>query len=488
MWSLSRKMELRPAKRIIPVSLSMIVFFLGTAAICTAQESSTDQVQGKQQSAPAEPGQSGQEPGGYRTVDILNPEPGQEQQQTEDADRSEALNPNPVPTQLEDETRSLGGQTLIDDVFQNSRNPWGFSLSVYGAYTNETSSDNEQDIASGIGAFRFKVFSNFGKRKSKLHLDAGTGYRRYVQHHALDSWDYNGNAHYSYEFSRETRFSLSDQFNSSYNDAWSFLSMGSSIPYNPNFSNEVLFNLQRINRNTLHGEISHQLTRKAQFAIFGQHSWFDYSEDTLANANTIEVGGRFGYRFTDWLSLSSRYSTYLYRAETENTGVQVHRLQVGQFDFGLTRSWRIWIGGGLDYSYFGGQNRFHENINAGIDYTSQRALFTVTYQRGFTSAIGINELLSSDVVAANYGYRITSWMHSNIEAYYYRNSEQSGGILETISGGGSLEFALQGNLSLTVNAFYQNQQPQDFSVEGLKLNRFSGYVGIQYVWPARRRY
>jgi hypothetical protein len=481
-------MELKPATSIIPVCLSIVVFFLGTAAICPAQEPSTDQEQGKQQTAPAEPSRNGQEPGGYRTVDILNPEPDQEQQQTEDANQSEVLNPIPVPTQLEDETRSLGGQTLIDDVFRNSMNPWGFSLSVYGAYTSETSSDNEQDIASGIAAFRFRVFSNFGKRKSKLHLDAGTGYRRYFQYQDLDSWDYNGNAHYSYEFSRKTRFSLSDQFNSSYNDAWSFLSMGSSIPYSPNLSNEVLFNLQRINRNSLHGEISHQLSRKAQLGIFGQHSWYDYSEDTLANANTIEVGGRFGYRFTDWLSLSSHYSIYFYLSETDNTDVQVHRLQVGQFDFGLTKSWRIWFGGGLDYSYSNGQNRFHENINAGIDYTSQRALFTVTYQRGFSSAIGIGELLSSDVVAANYGYRMTSWMRSNIEAYYYRNLGQGGGILKTFSGGGGLEFALMKNISLTMNAFYQNQQPQDFSVEGLELNRFSGYVGIQYVWPGRSEY
>jgi hypothetical protein len=483
---LSRKMELKSAKSIVPVCLSIVVFFLGAAAICPAQEPSTDQEQGKQQNAPAEPDQNGQEPGGYRTVDIIYPEPGQEQQQTEDADQSEALNPIPVPIQPEDETRSLGGQTLIDDVFQNSRNPWGLSLSLYGAYTTETSPDNEQDISSGIGAFMFRIFSNFGKRKSKLHLNAGTGYRRYVQYHDLDSWDYSGNARYSYEFSRKTRFSLSDQFNSSYNDAWSFLSMGSSIPYNPNFANEVLFNLQRINRNSLHGEISHQLTRKAHFEIFGQHSWYDYSEDTLANSNTIEVGGRFGYRFTDWLSLSSSYSTYLYVSETENTGVQVHRLQVGQFDFGLTKSWRIWIGGGLDYSHSSGQNRFHENINAGIGYTSQRALFTVTYQRGFSSAIGINDLFSSDVFAASYGYRMTSWMRSNIEAYHYRNLGQNGGALKTFTGGGSLEFALQGNLSLTINAFYQNQQPQDFSVEGLELNRFNGYVGLQYVWPGRR--
>jgi hypothetical protein len=163
-------------------------------------------------------------------------------------------------------------------------------------------------------------------------------------------------------------------------------------------------------------------------------------------------------------------------------------LQVGELDFRLTRSWRISAGGGVDYSRYNERDEFRENVSAGISYTSRRSLFTATYQRGLTSAIGISGILSSEVATGGYGYRVTRWMSARVEAYYYRSSElYSNGLLETLSGGGGLEFALRRNLSMTLNAFYQDQRTDRFSIEGLELNRFTGYLGIQYVWPSRRR-
>ncbi len=115
-------------------------------------------------------------------------------------------------------------------------------------------------------------------------------------------------------------------------------------------------------------------------------------------------------------------------------------------------------------------------------------LFSLTYQRGFTSAIGISELFYSDVVAALFGYRVNRWMSARLESYYYRNSQEyTGGLLETFSAGGGLDFALRRDLFLTASAYYQNQQAHRFSIEGLGINRLTAYVGISYVWPARSR-
>jgi hypothetical protein len=91
------------------------------------------------------------------------------------------------------------------------------------------------------------------------------------------------------------------------------------------------------------------------------------------------------------------------------------------------------------------------------------------------------------VASANYGHRINNWLNANLQSYYYRSSETvSNGWLETLSGGGGLEFALRRDLVLTMNAFYQNQRARRFSVEGLGLSRLTGYLGLQYVWPARK--
>jgi hypothetical protein len=142
----------------------------------------------------------------------------------------------------------------------------------------------------------------------------------------------------------------------------------------------------------------------------------------------------------------------------------------------------------VDLTDYEGYNRTAENITAGIGHTSRNASFSLTYQRGFTSAIGISELLYSDIFSAVYGHRINRWMNARLESYYYRSSEQNtGGLLETFSGGGGLEFALRRDLFLGVNAYYQNQHEEQFSVGSLGLNRLTAYAGIQYVWPAKRR-
>ncbi|MBN1567585.1 MAG: hypothetical protein JXA73_07040 [Acidobacteria bacterium] len=395
--------------------------------------------------------------------------------------------PIPIPIRAGEESQSLAGLTFVDDVFHNVKNRWGFSLSAYQAYTSNLASNDSSRKDSGITAFIPRTFFNFGKRKSRFHIDLGGGYRHYNNRRDLSGLDYYGDAQYSYRISRRTSFQLSDQFTSSLNDAWSFLSLYSPLHYNHNFSNEVLFNRQRVTRNSFIAQLDHSPSRKIRLGVFGGLRSYRYSRGTLSDSDAIEFGGSFYYRVAKWLYLTNSASAYV-NVSGDYLEQRIYRLQVGGLEFHPTDSWRIWAGGGVNLSDYEHRTRTGENISAGIGYTAQNLMFSATYQRGFTSLIGFSRLLQSDVVNASLGYRLTRWMSTRLESYYYRSTEEYGkGILETLSGGGGLEFALCRSLMMTLNAYYQNQRTQNnFSIPGLGLNRFTGSIGIQYVWPSRR--
>jgi len=162
---------------------------------------------------------------------------------------------------------------------------------------------------------------------------------------------------------------------------------------------------------------------------------------------------------------------------------------VGGLDFHLSRSWRVWGNGGVEFSDYEEESHIVESVNTGIGYTSRNTLLSLTYQRGLTSEIGIPGLLQSDIANASLGYRITRRIDAKLESYYYRSSEQNGdGLLKALLGGGGLEFALRRDLLMSMHAYYQHQQAYNFSsFENLGLNCFTGYLGFQYVFPALRR-
>lgn len=391
----------------------------------------------------------------------------------------------PIPIDYEGETESAGGRSFVDDVFHATRNHFGFSVSAYQAYTTDVSRVGEPNRDAGITSVMPRAFFNAGRRRSQFHFDLGAGYRMYNRERSFNSWDYFANAQYRYELSTRTSLQISDQFTSSYNDSWSFVSLYSPIRHNPGFSNELLFNRQRITRNAAVAQLNSQITRKARLGVFGGYNSYKYAESTLGNASAIEAGAEFDYRLNRWLYLASRYSTYLNYVDDRFRDTQIHRLQFAGVDFNLTRSWRAWMTAGAEASRQQERYRVSESIDAGLGYNSYRSTFSLTYQHGFTAGIGISRLLRSDVFSGNFGYRANRWLSGNLQSYYYRSRELEGsGKLETISFGGGLQFALRRDLIASASSYYQHQRTRDFSIDGLGLSRLTAYVGLQYVWPS----
>jgi hypothetical protein len=462
-----------------------VLWMLGTVRFGLAQEPSTTPSENQDQKDIRKTDQPDQDQGGYRTLDVLITDQDQkEKPEAEGVPPGEAA--IPIPIQAGEETKSLGAQSFVDDVFRNMKNRWGFSLGTFGAYTTALYEGNEPGPSSWITAFTSRTFLNFGTQASQLHFDVGAGYRYYNGGNSLNTWDYDGNANYSRQLAKNVSFQLSDQFTSSYNDSWSFVSLNSPINFDPSFSNEVLFNRQRIHRNSLTAHMGFGLTQKMQFGLFGAYRHYGYNSNSLASADAFEVGGSFGYRVKRWLSLTSNVSLNLSRGNDQSGHANVIKFEPGGLNFHLTRSWRAWASGGAQVAEYRGKIYQMESVNAGIGYTSRETSVSLTYQRGFTVAEGLSELLTSYVLGAHTGHPITSWMRVNVQAYYYRSREiGSNGALNTFSGGSGLAFALSQNLTASVNGFYQNQNVRNFSIQGLRINRITAYVGLQYFWPLR---
>jgi hypothetical protein len=387
-------------------------------------------------------------------------------------------------------TSSRGLQTFMDDVSQDTNNPWGFSLSAYGAYSTDVSSQSDQQNGSFIAAFMPRTFFNLGRHRSRFHMDLGGGYRRYSSQSNLNSWDYFGNAGYTNQLSRHASLEIVNQLTSSFNDSTSFMSLYSPLhrDYLSN-SYEVLFNRQRITRNSLDATFSYQLGRKASLRALGAYNLYRYSQQTLTDSDTVQAGGGFDYQLTNWLSFSSNYLHYLNHVDQLHQNAQIQRIQAGGLSFHLSRYWRLWGSGGVEFSDYQGQNRIIESINGGIGYTSRDASLSLTYQRGFTSAIGLSSsLMASDMVSTELGYRITRIASVNLNSYFTKGvGVNYSGNLRTLTGSATLGFAVLPELILSLNGTYQNQKDLNSQNPNLHLNRLSVYAGLQYVWPSRRR-
>lgn len=430
----------------------------------------------------------------------LNPFPGERQEVEKDETASQSSMEGSAPmlvpigdTEADflieggEENRSRGAQTFIDDIILNSRNNFGFSLAAYQGYSEDISK-SVIDRSSGVTLATAQLFVNAGRNKSRFHMDFGSGYRRYANNQDDNRPDYHANLRYSYRISNRTFFRIINKYASSYNDSWAFLSMYSPIWQEPDFSQEVLYERQRIDRNVLNASLTRTIGRRAKVGILGGYNYYKYSQSNLGIVHTVEAGGHIDFQLTDWLDLTNSYTTYLNTVEEDYRDARIHRLQLGGLNFRLSRSWRFWASGGVEVSDYQNINRIAESANARISHTSMNTAFRMTYRRGFASSIGIQGLWHSDDVNVSLGHQFAPWFKGRLESSFYRSVNKiDSGLLNTFNGGGGLEFALSNHLQMTFTSFYQKQKSIRYNIEGLEIERITAYLGFQFVWPALRR-
>jgi hypothetical protein len=397
------------------------------------------------------------------------------------------------------ETDTFGVQSIVDQVFHNEKTRAGFSLGAHQNFTSNVLAADRLGGSTNFPSFNARFFFNRPGRNSQFHFDAGAGYRMYKRSNQLyKNWDVTGNVQYSRQLSKRTSFAISDHIFTIHNDASSLESVYStsyfnygdpSSYYNYRFSTEFLLNLQQINRNDLAGSITFETSRKSHLGIFGDYQIYDFLSSEAGNADSISAGANFAYQLTEWLSLSSSYSTYLNNVDQKYSDSRAQTVRVGDLRFHLTPNWDLWAGGGVHFSGSGGQaaNQVVGTVDAGIERYAENLSLGVRYQRGLTSIIGIPGLVNSDQVYANIRYALKRWMTLRFTSAYHRNKDISGGELRVFSNGGGMQIAFLKYLIASASYVYQSQKAQNFAVPGMGLNRSLVSLGLQFIWPASRR-
>jgi hypothetical protein len=396
---------------------------------------------------------------------------------------------NPYEANRQGQIQSLGAQNFQDEVFFNPRNGFGFALNASQGYISDMSGGGNINSSYHLSSFSGSIFFNANRRRSSFHMDFGAGSRFY--YHGGDDYftrpNYNADVTYAHQISKSTSFIIADDFASYYNDYSPFTTLYSPLQDISNLSNEIILERQRIHRNSVTATINRQVGQKINLGLNGIHSFYKYAEEGLENTNEFQIEGYFDFKLTRWLSLTNKYTAFL-NSVKEDRQAQIHRLQVAGLSFSVGPNMRFWSGGGVSFSEYQGERHLSESISAGIGYTSLNTVVNLNYQRDFTSALGISRLMLTDALTANVGWRITRWMNTMFESSYSRSKDQTEtGILDTLKSIGQIGFALNSNINMTLNANYQNQKAIRYSIPGLEIERLSGYLDFQYVWPSRGR-
>jgi hypothetical protein len=302
--------------------------------------------------------------------------------------------------------------------------------------------------------------------------------------------DYNGSIAYTYNASRRLRFRLSDTASSSLNDPFSSqsLSLSTAIDWTPSPSYDVLVLPQRITRNQAGGQLDYDFTRNSHFYVSGSYNSYLYGKQEFGDVDTVQVGVGLDQRITNWLSLSSSYSTYLNNVDERLLDHQIHRLEISRFRFMLSRNVEVFASGGVGVADTRGYYRTDGMFRAGITRTSEKNVINVNYQRTMISALGYSRVLPSDVVTLGVGQRLTSRTNFRLSSSYTRSSDfDYSGLLKAYGAGAQLEHALAANLFASANYTYQYQKNSIKALADVQhFDRFVAFVSLQFTWPSIR--
>jgi opacity protein-like surface antigen len=402
----------------------------------------------------------------------------------------------PIPVQIEDKTKatenrnSRAVRSFYNTIARNERNRFGFNLGASEGYITNVFPDSQESQPSMLTAFSSGIFANFGRHRSKLHMDYGGGYRIYNQQRSMDGFDAYGNTKYTYQANRKLRFELSDLFSSSLNDPFSSfgLTLDDSIDWTPSPSYAVTFITQRLTRNLARGQMDVDFTRKTHFTIFGTYENYWYEDQDFRNVGGMQVGAGIDQKITSWLILSSTYSTYLNDVDERLGNYLIHRVEIGRFRFMLSRDVELYMSGGIEVANTRGQYQTDGMFRIGISRVSKKNAIYANYQRTMMTAIGFDRVLPSDMVTLGLGQRISEKTSFRLSGSYMHGADYDySGTLQGYYARAQFEYALHTNLFVSANYTYQRQSNSIGGVSDIPdYNRSVVFVSLQYAWPSIR--
>jgi hypothetical protein len=304
----------------------------------------------------------------------------------------------------------------------------------------------------------------------------------------LSTTSHYGNLQCSYETLQRASFYLSDAVSSGPNDFGSF---GGPRSYNsrrqPSSWIELDYARQRVTSNSLTGSADFQPTAKSSLDFFGTYQIYRWALEPIGGTSGIQVGTKLGYHVTQRLSLTSGYAFYVNSLQGEFPTTRIQRLDLAGLKVEISQKWQAYLSGGLGLTDYPGEYRHAGSVQAGISRRSHSSIFAASYERGFTTSIGLPGMYISDMATADIGQRLTQRMSIQVNFRYCKNvSYLRPGRYDIIRGNAILEFALRPDLIAVVDYSYWDQSWRGLLVPVLDTTRWAAYAGVQYIWRSSR--
>ena len=399
-------------------------------------------------------------------------------------------------------TNSLHG-SFSQDASWNLRNNFGFSLGAQEGYysgknsfENNSFSDPETKQSSSATSLSANVFTNYTRGKSAMHLDYGIGYRLYAEESvSRNNANHNVSAAYVYMLGRSARFQISDSFSTYSNDPYDdVFSTNSSFErlLTGSSNYDIILERQRYSRNSLTSSISFDLTGKGtNVRIFSTYNnyWYERPDSAavaMEDYYSATIGVGLNQRINKWLSLGTSYSIQL---NDDLEDKQIHRVEIGSFQFDLASGVQVYASGGVNITEDGdGDYRVRATTNSGINYSTETSSLYANYTKSMMSLSSSRQSLPSDTVLVGFGQKIGERTNFRAMWYYQLSSGSDDTKLSAHQGQVSIERIIISGLFASLSYTYRYQENSISSVHGASHSERSTISGgLQYVWPSGRR-
>ncbi len=383
--------------------------------------------------------------------------------------------------------------SVTDSNLRSRRNRYGVALGAYEAYSTNLYATSEGRQGDGMTVLSPRVFANFGSRRSRFHADYRYGYRFYNRFGDLNTDEHQLNLDYSALLAPRITFLAYERLDNSVNDSYSMYQTGFGFagPVTPSLSSpfEFLRGRQKVLRNDSALGLGFQVARKGRLSVTTGYQTYRYNRESFAGMNGAYASVSYSHEIRSWLNVSSSYMTYFTDVDARYRDRQIHSVQVGNFSFKLSRSWRASFGGGVDYSNGGHEYGWITTGSGGasLSRNSRSNTFSLAYRRGLSAYFGQPGIFASNYGTISFLQRISRKMSAQASGYYQRGNEYRGaGRLEYYGGIAGLEYGLRPDLVASINYSYRNQRTIGTEFTSWAFDRSVVYAGLTYLWPSRQ--
>ena len=185
------------------------------------------------------------------------------------------------------------------------------------------------------------------------------------------------------------------------------------------------------------------------------------------------LGLHFQRQFNRWLAFETNYQFKLSEFNNQFGQANVHRFDIGGFNYRLRPTVTLFASGGVEYARISRNLSSRRGFRGGIAKQTRTTNLSLEYQRGFTSGLGLGTLAQGDAVALRLNRRVTSWMNLLASSIYSRNSaftgpDQTSGPLHIFQVQPGVQFAVRRNLIFSVTYDYFSQNTDNLRAYCLK--------------------